>query len=39
MGKIKLTQDQAEAVNLSEKGIADVHPEGVLLAEEVFLGG
>ncbi|MAD44846.1 MAG: nitrogen fixation negative regulator NifL [Oceanospirillaceae bacterium] len=36
MGKIKLTQDQAEAVNLSEKGIADVHPEGVLLAEEVF---
>ena len=36
MGKIKLTQDQAEAVNLSEKGIADIHPEGVLLAEEVF---
>ena len=36
MARVKLTPEQAAATNLSEKGIAEVHPQGVLLAEEVF---
>lgn len=36
MSKVRLTPEQAEATNLSEKGIAEIHPEGILLAEEVF---
>lgn len=36
MAKVRLTAEQIAAGNLSGKGIAGVHPEGVLLAEEVF---
>lgn len=37
MRKVRMTSEQVQLMNnLSEKGVKDAHPEGVLLPEEVF---